>query len=302
MADKKNSIKIKADKSKNSKLNAAALAELERRRNEKRIIGTETPFEVIEAYKALRTNIMFSLSKEKGCRTLVITSATSGEGKTTTSINIAISFAQTGAKVLLVDCDLRAPRVHKYLKITHEKGLSNVLAGFDKLDDCIVKTEQENLDCVVSGPVPPNPVELISSEAMKEFASSVEGKYDYVIFDTPPINIVTEAALLSKLATGVIMVARQKYTMFKMVERALNSLAFAEANVIGFILNDAIDDKYMYGTYRSSRGYGRYGRYGRYGKYGKYGYKSSYRYSESFEKAREASLREKENKPDGEKK
>ena len=134
--------------------------------SEKRIISENTPFDIIEAYKAARTNIMFSLNHEKGCKKVVISSATSGEGKSTTCINLAKTFAEIGVRVLVLDADLRAPRVHKYLNLANEKGLSNILAGFDKLDDCLVHTSQANLDYLTSGAIPPNPVELISSEAM----------------------------------------------------------------------------------------------------------------------------------------
>ncbi len=248
---------------------------IERNRSIERIINENTEFDIIESYKAARTNIMFSLNSEKGCKKVVLTSATSGEGKSTFCINIAKTFAQTGAKVLVMDADLRAPRVHKYLQLDNEKGLSNVLAGFDKLEDCISHPDIENLDCITSGAIPPNPVELLSSEEMVNTLEELGKNYDYIFLDTPPINIVTEALLLSKMATGVVLVARQKYTMYKVLERAVNSLKFAEAKILGFILNDA-DDKYIYGGYRAEGGY-RYrsrkrGRYGsRYGYYGAYG-------------------------------
>jgi len=233
--------------------------------SEKRIISQDTSFDVIEAYKAARTNIMFSLNHEKGCKKVVISSSTAGEGKTTTCINLAKTFAEIGVRVLVIDADLRAPRVHRYLKLTNEKGLSNILAGFDKLDDCLVHTSQENLDCLTSGAIPPNPVELISSEAMTDLLANLSEKYDYIFIDTPPLNIVTEGLLLTKICNGIILVTRQKYTMYKMVERAINSLKFANAKILGFILNDAEDDKYMYGTYKT-RGKKR-NRYVRYGYY-----------------------------------
>lgn len=259
----------KKNKKKRINLSSDTSNALERQSSIKRIINEETPFDVIEAYKATRTNIMFSLNSEKGSKKIIISSATSGEGKSTTCINIAKTFAETGAKVLLMDADLRAPRVHKYLKMPNDKGLSNVLASFDSLDDCIVKKDGLDFDTLTSGALPPNPVELISSKAMQELFEELEKRYDYIFIDTPPITIVTEAVLLSKYATGVIIVTRQKYTMFKLVDRAINSLKFADARIIGFILNDA-DDRYIYGSYKSgrtrrlSRSRYRYGRYGYY--------------------------------------
>lgn len=258
-------------KIKNINISSDTSDALERKSSEKRIINPQTSFEIIEAYKATRTNVMFSLNNEKGCKKVVITSPTSGEGKTTTCINLACTFAETGAKVLIIDSDLRAPRLHKYLKLTNEKGLSNVLAGFNEVDECLLKTERENLDCLTSGPIPPNPVELVSADSMKELMDNLSQRYDYIFIDTPPLNIVTEALILSKYATGVIVVTRQKYTMYKMVERAINSLKFANAKIIGFVMNDVEDNKYVYGGYRVNGGY-RYGnkrsRYVRYGYYG----------------------------------
>ncbi len=258
-------------KIKNINISSDTSDALERKSSEKRIINSQTSFEIIEAYKATRTNVMFSLNNEKGCKKVVITSPTSGEGKTTTCINLACTFAETGAKVLIIDSDLRAPRLHKYLKLTNEKGLSNVLAGFNEVDECLLKTERQNLDCLTSGPIPPNPVELVSSDSMKELIDNLSQRYDYIFIDTPPLNIVTEALILSKYATGVIVVTRQKYTMYKMVERAINSLKFANAKIIGFVMNDVEDNKYVYGGYRVNGGY-RYGnkrsRYVRYGYYG----------------------------------
>ena len=231
----------------------------------KRIISEDTPFSIIEAYKAARTNIMFSLNHEKGCKKVVISSANSGEGKTTTCINLAKTFAEIGARVLVLDADLRAPRVHRYLNLTNGKGLSNILAGFEKFDDCVAHTSHENLDCLTSGAVPPNPVELISSEAMNNLFAELEQRYDYIFMDTPPLNIVTEGLILAKICNGIILVARQKYTTYNMVEHAISSLKFANAKILGFILNDAEDDKYTYGVYgargKKSKRYARYGYY-----------------------------------------
>ena len=239
---------------------------------QKRIIAENTPFDIIEAYKATRTNIMFSLNQEKGCKKVVISSATAGEGKTTTCINLAKTFAEVGARVLVVDADLRAPRIHQYMDCDNEKGLSNILAGFNSLDECLVHTSQSNLDCLTSGAIPPNPVELLSSDTMKELLKELDDRYDYIFIDTPPLNIVTEGLILSQLSNGIIIVTRQKYTMYKMLDRAINSLKFANAKILGFILNDADNDKLMYGVYKRGKKHNRYSRY-QYNSYGSgYGY------------------------------
>ncbi len=265
----------------------------ERKSNERRILGVDTSFEIIEAYKSTRTNVMFSLNNEKGCKKIVITSPTSGEGKTTSCINLACTFAETGAKVLLVDCDLRAPRLHKYLRLNNDLGLSTVLAGFDVADNCIKATDRENLDCITSGPIPPNPVELVSMDTMKSFIEEMEQKYDYIFIDTPPVNIVTEALIISKYATGVIIVTRQKYTMYKMVEKAISSLKFAEAKIAGFIINDVEENKYAYGGYK---GHGNY-RYGGNVSYGYYGAEAAGKFADNKKKSeKKAAAKEKEAK------
>ncbi len=269
------------NKEKIENISSASQDRFESEKTVNRILNDKSSFEIIEAYKAARTNIMFALNDEKDRKIVMVTSPTSGEGKTTSSINLAFTFGEIGAKILLVDADLRAPRVHKYVELENEKGLSNILAGFDDVESCIKKDIRPNIDCITSGPIPPNPVELISGRRMEEFLDYVGERYDYVFIDTPPLNIVTEALVLSKRVSGVIMVTRQKYTLYKMIEKALTSLKFAEAKILGFVLNDAEEDKYSYGGYRSG-GYryryryryryagGRY-RYSRYGYYGSYG-------------------------------
>ena len=242
---------------------------------QKRIISETTPFDIIEAYKATRTNIMFSLNSEKGCKKVVISSATSGEGKTTTCINLAKTFAEVGARVLILDADLRAPRVHQYMDFENKKGLSNILAGFDKLDDCIIKTSKENLHCITSGAIPPNPVELLSSDEMKELLAELDTRYDYIFIDTPPLNIVTEGLILTQISNGIIIVTRQKYTMYKMLDRAINSLKFANAKILGFILNDTDNDKLMYGVYKRGKKRNYYNRYNYYSYGQKYGHTPS---------------------------
>ncbi len=244
----------------------------ERLGGQKRIISENTTFDIIEAYKATRTNIMFSLNQEKGCKKVVISSATTGEGKTTTCINLAKTFAEVGARVLILDADLRAPRVHQYMDCDNEKGLSNILAGFNSLDECLIHTSQSTLDCLTSGAIPPNPVELLSSDTMKELLKELDSRYDYIFIDTPPLNIVTEGLILTQISNGVIIVTRQKYTMYKMLDRAINSLKFTNAKVLGFILNDSDNDKLMYGVYKRGKNRNRYTRYQYYSYGSRYGH------------------------------
>lgn len=242
--------------------------------NRKRLINAQTGFDVREAYKELRTNIMFSLPGD-GCKKILSTSSVASEGKSTTNFNLAITVAETGAKVILIDCDMRRPNIARLLNEKGDRGLSNVLINDCSLRTAIFKTKYENLDVIFSGKIPPNPAELLSSDKMVETVDKLAEEYDYIFFDTPPINLVTDAALISKLTDGVVIVTRQYYTDRKLLLQAVEKLKFVNAKIIGLVLNDVVYSKAGYGGYGKykyggyyKRGYKRYG-YG-YG-YGSYG-------------------------------
>ena len=234
--------------------------------NRKRLVNADTRFDVKEAYKDLRTNIMFSLPGD-GCKKVLTTSAVQSEGKSTTNFNLAITIAETGAKVILMDCDMRRPNIARLLAQSGDRGLSNVLVNDCRLDDAIVESDYKNLDVIFSGKVPPNPAELISSDKMEKVVNELAARYDYIIFDAPPINVVTDAALLSRLADGVVIVSRQFVTERGMLTQAIEKLKFVNAKIIGVVLNDVVGSK---------SGYGKYKRYG----YKKYGYGYGYGYGE----------------------
>lgn len=254
-------------------------------------------FMVNEAYKTARTNIIFSLNAVKGCKKIIITSASPAEGKTTTCLNMAIAFAQTSARVLVIDADLRKPRIYRHLGIERENGLSDLLCGMCDVDTAIKHCEAHKIDCITSGQIPPNPAELLSSAEMGALLDSVSDRYDYIFIDTPPVTVVTEAAAMAKYASGVILVVRQNNTIHESIKRARNSLLLTDAKILGFILNDIDYSAYGYGRYNkynyrtarkygygyggNSYGYGKgYGSYGYgYGSYG-YGYGYGYGYKE----------------------
>lgn len=244
--------------------------EIQEVRNEERVLGRKTPFYVREAYKTLRTNLMFSLPADKS-RVILVTSAGVGEGKTTSSLNAAISFAATGAKVCLIDCDLRRPNVARLCGEKGSPGLTNVLVKMNTLDEAIRKSKYQNLDIVFSGDMSPNPSELLASSGMKEVLKTLAERYEYVFVDTPPVNVVTDASVLAASASGVLLVANQQKASKNDVARAINQLNFVKAKILGILLNNAeIEDengrKYRYSKYhRYGRYYGRYGRY--YGRY-----------------------------------
>lgn len=246
-------------------------------------------FRVEEAYKSIRTNIMFSVMK-KGCKTIVVSSSSPSEGKTTTTINLAITFAQADQRVLLIDGDLRKPKVHHYFSVPNAPGLTNYLGSTvsksrsDRIDlfDVIHPTEFENLSILCSGSIPPNPAELLGSELMADFLHEIANDFDYIIVDTPPINVVSDALPVIRESDGVILIVRSNKTTHPDVQRAISSLEFIDAKILGFVLNFVGDaptngkygkyGKYHYGGKYSSYGYG-YGNGGGYGYgYGNYGY------------------------------
>lgn len=192
---------------------------------------------VSEAFRTLRTNIQFS-SIDKPIRSMVITSSTPGEGKSTVSINIAATIAQSGKKVLLVDADLRKPVLNKVFHMDGTRGLTNILVenvGFEEVMFC--HPDIEGLYVLSSGPIPPNPAELLGSNKMKSFVDNIVDKFDMVIFDSPPIGMVTDSAILSTLVDGTILVCSVGETDIDVAKMAKESLEKVNANILGVVLN-----------------------------------------------------------------
>ena len=179
--------------------------------NEKR--SRALRFQVTEAYKKARTNLVYSIIK-KGCKKIIVTSPYKSEGKTTTVVNLAIALSQqVNVKVLVIDCDLRP------------------------LDDVIVGTGRDNLDMVTYGAIPPNPSELLSSEGMAEMVAELEHKYDFIIFDTPPVNMVVDVIPLIGLSDGVVIVTKHKDTTYPELNKACDTLKRNNAKILGIIVN-----------------------------------------------------------------
>ena len=236
------------------------------------VLTANSPFAAIEAYKAARTNLLFTRTG-KGCQKVVLTSSFSGEGKTVNCINLGITLAQNGLRVLIMDADMRRPQIQHIFNIKCHHGLSEVLAGLAAGADIagegsvIYRTEHHNLYVLPAGHTPPNPAELLASPQMEMLLKALEAKFDYIIIDSPPVSVVTDAAVLSGLVNGYILVVRQGCTPMEALRGTVMRMEQLKANIIGFILNDADAG----GSYKR-RGYGRYGRYGKYGRYYKYGY------------------------------
>jgi len=202
---------------------------------------------VSESYRTLRTNLQF-LDIDHPVKTLVLTSAGPGEGKSTTVANVAITFAQMGSKVLLVDTDLRKPIMHRLFGVSRDVGLTNFLINKMDLKEVVIKTEINGLDIMTSGPLPPNPSELLSSRAMINFIEEVKKKYDMIFFDTPPVIAVTDATVLSSKLDGAVLIVKSSETDREALKRAHTQLENVKARVFGTLLNGVhMDD--MFGSY-----------------------------------------------------
>ncbi|MBR4474064.1 MAG: CpsD/CapB family tyrosine-protein kinase [Oscillospiraceae bacterium] len=225
-------------------------------------------FAASEAYKLLRTNLQFSLP-EKNCQVIGITSSVRGEGKSTTSINLAYTFAQSGKRVLLIDADMRLPSVAAKLELKSTPGLSNLIAGLRNEGHCIRQSAQfNNWYILPAGDIPPNPSELLGSERMHTLLQHYEEIFDVVILDLPPINIVADALVISKWIDGLIGVVRQNYTDRRALADCMYQVEKLGSHFLGFVMTDAAVGE---------SGYKNYSKYGKYGK--KYGYGYDYGYA-----------------------
>ena len=210
------------------------------------IVEKEPKSIAAESYRTLRTNIQYS-SFDKEYRVIVVTSSEPGEGKSTTAGNLALSMAQDNKKVILIDCDLRKPSIHKKFKISNLVGLSDVIVGKEELTK-VVHRYNKNLVILTSGKLPPNPSEMLSSKTMSSLLESLKETFDYIILDTPPVQAVTDSQILSTKADGTILVVRAERTKKESVENAVNLLRKVNANIIGTVLNgiDGSRNKYYY--------------------------------------------------------
>ena len=199
-----------------------------------------------EAYRSLRTNIQYS-SFDNKYQTLVVTSANPGEGKTTVAGNLALALAQGESKVLLVDCDMRRPSVHKKFRISNTYGISDLLVGNKKMES-VAHKYNDNLTIVPSGKIPPNPAEMLGSKAMTAFLEEMKKHFDYIVLDTPPLQAVADAQILSTKVDGSLIVVRAGVTKKDAVHNAVSIINKVNGNIIGTVLNaaDNSKDKYYY--------------------------------------------------------
>ena len=207
---------------------------------------------VAEAFRVARTNIEFS-GVDRDIRTLIVTSSTKGEGKTTTIANLAVAFAQLGRRVLLVDTDFRRPQLHRCFRLDNRQGLTTTLLKRGDPLEYIRDTTVAGLFVLPSGPIPPNPAELLMSSTMANFIDQVKGKFDHVLFDTPPVAIVTDAAIMSTKVDGTILVVRANGVDRRLLKRCRDLLEQVKANVLGVIVNgiNKGNEAYYYYYYNS---------------------------------------------------
>ena len=201
-----------------------------------------------EAFRALRTRIQFSRVNTESLKTILITSSAPQEGKTTISVNLAGSFAHSKKKVLLVDCDLRKPAVHKLFGKERIPGLIDYLTGHAKLDEVLNQSNLENLEFITSGTIPPNPAEMLDSQEMRSFLIKMRDKYDLIILDSPPVIAVTDSEILTSMVDGTILVVSAENTEIEMMERSVELIRRENTQFLGTVLNN-FSYKSGYGSY-----------------------------------------------------
>ncbi|SHF21735.1 CpsD/CapB family tyrosine-protein kinase [Alkalibacter saccharofermentans] len=203
---------------------------------------------ISEAFRNLRTNVHYT-NIDNQVNLLQITSSVQGEGKSTITANYGVTLAQSGKKVLIVDCDLRRPQIHKIFNISNTNGLSNVLVGDNKMDKNIKDTKVPNLFVLTSGPIPPNPSEMLDSKRMRELILSLKDHFDMILLDSPPIMPVTDGLILSQIVDGTIVIVSLGSTERDALKKTMDSLEKIGANILGTVINKASSKAGYYVNY-----------------------------------------------------
>ena len=206
--------------------------------------GNDVPFNYVESFKSLRTNLNFIAATEK-LNTFILTSAIPGEGKSNTAINLAITLAEDNKSVVVVDCDLRKPSLNRYLKLGRNfKGVTDILTGNATVEEALIQFEDLGIHVLTAGAVPPNPSEMLSAEPMQKLVEDLKGAFDYVILDTPPVSVVTDAAILGRYADGALLCVRSDYAPKETVQLAKERLTAVGVRILGVVLTgfDAKND------------------------------------------------------------
>lgn len=217
------------------------------RQNPKLINLLEAKSPIAEAYRSLQTNIEFA-GTDKKMKLICITSPGASEGKSTTCANLALTYAQTQHRVLLIDADLRCPTQHRLFDLSNQKGLSNVVAFKEELSETIYEMS-EHFHVLTTGPLPPNPIEVIRSESMKQFLKCVRNIYDVIIIDTPPVGILTDASLIAAESDGTLLVVASGKSSIDLTKKAHENLNFVDAHLIGSLMTMVPVDMKSYSYY-----------------------------------------------------
>ena len=202
-------------------------------------VSSDAPFQFVEAYKSLRTNLEF-LSSAGNCKTILITSSVPEEGKTNVAVNLAMTIAASGKRVVLVDCDLCKATISRYLRIPrNHAGLTNVITSKDEgaLAAALVRVKDSGITVLAAGTIPPNPTELLSAPMTEKIFASLQKAFDYVIVDTPPVSLVTDAAVLCRMADGVLLVVRPGVTTIQSAQLSKKNLEAVNAHILGVVMN-----------------------------------------------------------------
>ncbi|MGI6118360.1 MAG: CpsD/CapB family tyrosine-protein kinase [Bilifractor sp.] len=202
------------------------------------ILSDKSPWAIQEAYKALRTNVLFSLPGNDS-KVIGVTSAFMHDGKSTNAINHAISFGQIGKKVMLMECDLRRPTIAAKLGIKGKPGLSDALVGQARVSECLRRVSDFKIDVFTAGNLPPDPTWLLQSSQMNALIGELRNQYDYIVVDLPPVTTVADASIMSRYIDGYLFVVRHNLTDSRAIASALKQLRLANARIIGFVYNDA---------------------------------------------------------------
>ncbi len=226
---------------------------------QKKTLHKNLEFTATEQYKLLRANLSFTLPEDQSCPIIGVTSSMRGEGKSTTAVNLSYVLAENGKRVLLIDGDLRIPSVAKKMQISGTPGLTDLLMGQEAHDLSTFKSQiLSNWYILPSGDLPPNPSELLGSRRMSSVLDVLSEKFDYIIIDLPPVNIVSDALAISNFITGMIVVIREDYTEKKELENCFRQLKLSNINVLGCVMNEAKSGK---GSYGRNKKYYKYDRY-----------------------------------------
>lgn len=249
------------------------------------LAGANVSFAALEAYKLLRTKLQFSFADDNDCHVIGVSSAMAGEGKSLSAVNIAYSLAQLDTKVLIIECDLRRPSLSQKIPISPAPGISNYLTRWASIDKIIQTCRLDGANefhVIAAGRIPPNPIELLSSERMSDVLNQLKRSYNYIILDLPPVGEVSDALVTAKLTDGMLLVVRQNYCNRKILEDTMQQFEFINCHMLGVVFNCTMD-------YKSGHGYKQYKKY-----YGKY--ESSYMKAAEDEKRRRLEQRRKKSR------